>query len=217
VFGRDRFTRLLYGGRYSLLIGLAVVVVTTGAGVAIGAIAGYVRRLDAWIMCAMDALMAFPSVLLAIGIAAALGPRTGNVIAALAIVYTPRTARIVRASTLVLRETAFVEAAVAVGAGHGRILARHIVPNCVGPIAVQASFIFAYAVLSEAVMSYLGVGPPPPTPTWGNIIADGRSVMREAWWVATFPGLVIAVTVLALNMVGDGLRDLLDPRLKVES
>jgi peptide/nickel transport system permease protein len=217
VFGRDVLTRVLHGGRYSLIIGLVVVLATTAAGTALGAIAGYVRRLDGPIMRAMDALMAFPSVLLAIGVAAALGPRAENVVVALAVVYTPRTARIVRASTLVLRESPFVEAALASGAGPLRVLLCHILPNCLGPIVVQASFIFAYAVLSEAVMSYLGVGPPPPTPTWGNIIADGRVVMREAWWVTFYPGFAIAVTVLALNMVGDGLRDIFDPRFRVES
>jgi len=214
--GRDVLARVLYGGRYSLTIGVAVVVVTTVAGTLLGAAAGYFRRLDGPIMRAMDALMAFPSVLLAIAIAAALGPRSENVVIALTVAYVPRTVRIVRASALVLRESMFVEAAVAMGAGGGRIILRHIIPNCFGPIVVQASFVFAYAVLSESVMSYLGVGPPPPAPTWGNIIAEGRIVLREAWWVTLCPGIAVALTVLALNMVGDGLRDILDPRLRID-
>jgi peptide/nickel transport system permease protein len=164
----------------------------------------------------MDALMAFPTVLLAIGITAALGPSAANAVIALTAVYTPRTARIVRASVLVLRELDYVQAARASGARHARILFRHILPNSLGPLIVQLTFIFAYAVLAEAILSFLGMGPQPPTPTWGNIIAEGRQYMREAPWISLFPGVAIALTVLGLNLLGDGLRDALDPRMKVQ-
>jgi peptide/nickel transport system permease protein len=131
-------------------------------------------------------------------------------------VYTPRTARIVRASVLVLREMDYVQAAQASGAGHGRVLTHHILPNSLAPLIVQLTFIFAYAVLAEAILSFLGMGPQPPTPTWGNIIAEGRNYMREATWIALFPGIAIALTVLGLNLLGDGLRDALDPRMRVQ-
>jgi peptide/nickel transport system permease protein len=186
------------------------------AGTILGALAGYFRRVDAWLVSVMDALMAFPTVLLAIGITAALGPSAANAIIALTAVYTPRTARIVRASVLVLREMDYVQAAQASGAGHGRVLTRHILPNSLAPLIVQLTFIFAYAVLAEAILSFLGMGPQPPTPTWGNIIAEGRNYMREATWIALFPGIAIALTVLGLNLLGDGLRDALDPRMRVQ-
>jgi peptide/nickel transport system permease protein len=163
-----------------------------------------------------DALMAFPPVLLAIAVAAVLGRSTTNVIVALAIVYVPRTARIVRASVLVIRQMEFVQAAVAAGAGHWRILRRHILPNAMAPLIVQLSFLFAYAVLTEATLSFLGLGAEPPTPTWGNIMAEGRQYMREAPWIIAIPGGALALTVMALNLLGDGLRDVLDPRLKIQ-
>ena len=206
---------MVYGARLSLSIGASVVLLTGVAGTILGAVAGYFRRVDAWLVSVMDALMAFPTVLLAIGITAALGPSAANAVIALTAVYTPRTARIVRASVLVLREMDYVQAAHASGAGHVRILARHILPNSLGPLIVQLTFIFAYAVLAEAILSFLGMGPQPPTPTWGNIIAEGRNYMREATWIALFPGIAIALTVLGLNLLGDGLRDALDPRMKV--
>ena len=135
---------------------------------------------------------------------------------ALAVVYIPRTARIVRGSVLVVREMDYVQAARTVGAGHARILTRHILPNCMAPLIVQLTFVFAYAVIAEAVLSFLGMGPPPPTPTWGNIIAEGRDFIREAYWITLFPGVAIAITVLGLNLLGDGLRDVFDPRMKVQ-
>jgi peptide/nickel transport system permease protein len=147
--------------------------------------------------------------------AAALGPSELNAIIALATVYTPRTARIVRASVLVVREMDYIEAIRAAGATDARILIRHILPNCLAPLIVQLTFIFAYAILAEAVLSFIGVGPPPPTPTWGNIIAEGRGYIREAFWIALLPGIAISLTVLGLNLLGDGLRDALDPRMKV--
>ena len=216
-FGRDVLARLLHGAQVSLRIGLLVVVFSGVFGTFFGAIAGYFRRLDNPVMRVMDAFMAFPAILLAIAIAAALGPSELNVVAALAAVYTPRTARIVRASVLVVRESEFVQAARVAGAGDARILLGHVLPNSLAPLIVQLTFIFAYAVLAEAVLSFLGVGPPPPTPTWGNMIAEGRNFIREAPWITLMPGLAVSITVLGLNLLGDGLRDVLDPRMKVAS
>ena len=215
AFGRDLLARLAHGAQVSLRIGLMVVVFTGVFGTFFGAIAGYFRKLDNPVMRVMDAFMAFPAILLAIAIAAALGPSELNVVLALAAVYTPRTARIVRASVLVVREAEFVQAARVAGAGHTRILLGHVLPNSLAPLIVQLTFIFAYSVLAEAVLSFLGVGPPPPTPTWGNMIADGRNFIREAPWITLMPGIAISVTVLGLNLLGDGLRDVLDPRMKV--
>jgi peptide/nickel transport system permease protein len=172
--------------------------------------------LDNGLMRVNDALMAFPAILLAIGITAVLGPSTIDAILALAIVYIPRTARIVRSSVIVLREMEYVQAAVAAGAGHWRILRRHILPNAMAPLIVQLSFLFAYAVLSEATLSFLGLGAVPPTPTWGNIMAEGRQYMVEAPWIITIPGIALMITVMGLNLLGDGLRDVLDPRLRVQ-
>lgn len=215
-FGRDIFSRLCFGARLSLGIGFAVVIATGVVGTAIGLLAGYFRRADEWLMRVMDALMAFPAVMLALAIAAALGPSAANAVIALSVVYIPRTARIVRATVLVVREMDYVQAARAFGGRDLWILWRHILPNSLAPLIVQLTFIFAYAVLAESILSFLGVGPPPPTPTWGNMIAEGKDYIREAWWIAMFPGLAIAITVLGLNMLGDGLRDVLDPRLKVQ-
>jgi peptide/nickel transport system permease protein len=215
--GRNMVSRVLWGGRLSLEIGLWVVALNAVFGVMLGAASGYFRRLDGILMRVADALMAFPSVLLAIGIAAALGPSVTTVVIALAVVYIPRTARVLRASVLVVRELDYVQAARACGAGDLRILMRHVLPNCMAPLIVQLSFVFAYAILSEAVLSFLGLGAPPTTPSWGILIAEGRSYIREATWLTAIPGAAIAVTVLGLNLLGDGLRDVLDPRLKVDA
>lgn len=217
AFGRDILARLAHGAQVSLRIGLMVVLFTGVFGTFFGAISGYFRRLDNPVMRVMDAFMAFPAILLAIAIAAALGPSELNVVIALAAVYTPRTARIVRASVLVVREAEFVQAARVAGAGDTRILLGHVLPNSLAPLIVQLTFIFAYSVLAEAVLSFLGVGPAPPTPTWGNMIADGRNFIREAPWITLMPGIAISITVLGLNLLGDGLRDVLDPRMKVAS
>jgi peptide/nickel transport system permease protein len=213
--GRTQFGRVLYGARLSLMIGLSVVILNAVFGVMLGAAAGYFKRLDNILMRVTDALMAFPAVLLAIGIAAALGPSSLTAVIALSAVYIPRTARIVRASVLVVREMEFVQAATAMGASHFRILSKHVLPNCMAPLIVQLTFIFAYAVVTEATLSFLGLGAAPPTPTWGNIIAEGRQYIRDAAWITLIPGLALAITVLALNLLGDGLRDVLDPRLKI--
>jgi peptide/nickel transport system permease protein len=214
--GRDVYSRVVHGARVSLAIGLATVVVTALAGTALGCVAGYFRGWDEPVMRVMDALMSFPAILLAVAITAALGPSAVNAVLALAAVYTPRTARIVRASVLVVRELEYVQAAQSVGARQGRVLFLHVLPNCLGPLLVQLTFVFAYAVLAEAALSFLGMGPPPPTPTWGNIIAEGRDYLREAPWICLFPGAAISVTVLGLNLLGDGLRDALDPQTRLE-
>ncbi|WP_254070271.1 ABC transporter permease [Acidisphaera sp. L21] len=214
--GRSLWSRTLWGAQLSMIIGVSVVALNAVFGTIIGALAGYVRLLDKLIMGLNDAMMAFPAVLLAIGITAALGSSVLNVIIALSIVYIPRTARIVRASVIVLREMEYVQAAVAAGAGHWRILSRHIMPNALAPLIVQLSFLFAYAVLTEATLSFLGLGAVPPTPTWGNIMADGRQYLTDAPWIITIPGVALMLTVLGLNLLGDGLRDVLDPRLRIQ-
>ena len=214
--GRDVLSRIIHGSRVSLRIGLMVVIVTGVMGVVLGGLAGYFRRLDTPIMRTMDAMMAFPGVLLAIAIAAVLGPSEFNAVIALSVTYTPRTARVMRAAVLVVREMPYIESARAIGEGHARILLLHVLPNSLTPLVVQLTYVFAIAILAEAVLSFIGVGPPPPLPTFGNIIADGRDFVQEAPWVSLFPGLAIAVCVLGLNLIGDGLRDALDPRMKVD-
>ncbi|HVL70913.1 MAG TPA: ABC transporter permease [Beijerinckiaceae bacterium] len=213
--GRDILSRMLYGGRVSLQIGFLVVLATGFFGTLIGAVAGYFRPLDNPVMRLMDALMAFPAIVLAIVVSATLGASIVNVVIALSIATTPHTARIVRASVLVVREMEYVEAARALGASDLRILFRHVLANALAPLIVRLTYVFAIAILAEAVMSYLGVGPPPPTPTFGNIIATGRDFMVDAPWIMIFPGLAIVTCVLGLNLLGDGLRDVLDPRVRV--
>lgn len=212
--GRDLFARIAFGGRYSLTIAALTAMGATAFGTLFGLVAGFFRRLDAPLMRVVDAMMSFPDILLAIALVAILDPSMLNVVLALVLVYTPRVARVVRASTLVVRELLFVEAARALGVSMARILWRHILPNLMSPILVQASFIFAYAILAEAALSFLGVGVPPEIPTWGAMVAGSQQYAHEALWIVLFPGLAIILTALSLQLLGDGVRDLLDPRLK---
>jgi len=215
--GRDVFSRVIHGARLSLLVGSAVVAFSLVVGVSCGLIAGYYRRLDNVVMRVMDGLMAFPAIILAIALMAALGPSVANVVLAIGVVYSPRVARIVRGSVLVIRETAYVEAARALGAADATLIGRHVLPNCLSPVIVQGSFVFAAAVLTEAALSFLGVGVPPFVPSWGNILSDGRLYLQQAPWLVLYPGAAIMMTILGLNLFGDGLRDLLDPKLAGDS
>ena len=212
--GRDLLTRVIYGARLSLLVGSMVVVISTLLGTLFGLVAGYLRKLDALIMRTMDGLLALPDLLLAIALMAALGPNVTNVIIALGVVYTPRIARLVRGSVLVVRELEYVQAARALGASVPRTMLRHVLPSSLSPLIVQATFVFAFSILGEAALSFLGVGVPPYIASWGNILSGGRQFMVEAPWVTLVPGLAIVVTVLGINLLGDGLRDALDPRLR---
>jgi len=213
-FGRDILSRTLYGARLSLLVGALVTLLATTGGIFIGLTAGAGPKADRILMRIMDGVMAFPDILLAIALMASLGPSVRNVVLSLGFVYTPRVARVVRAAVLVVIRLEYVEAARAVGASGARVLARHILVNCASPVIVQATFITAYAMLGEAALSFLGVGVPPQVPTWGGIIAAGQVYLRQASWISIFPGVAIILSVLALNLIGDGLRDFLDPRLR---
>jgi len=216
-FGRDVYSLVLHGSRVSLLVGGVTMILTSLGGILIGLAAGYSRRLDPVVMRFMDGLMAFPAILLAIALMAARGPGVANVIFALSLVYMPRTAMLIRSTVLSLRELDYVQAAEALGRRDLAIALRHLLPNCLGPLLVQGTFIFAYAVLAEAILGFLGVGVPPYVPSWGNVIASGKNVIREAYWVSFFPGLALTLAGLSLNLLGDGLRDTLDPRLRLQS
>jgi peptide/nickel transport system permease protein len=209
--GRDLFARIAYGAQVSMGVGFAVAIVTSIIGMVVGLYASYYRVLDNVLMRICDGLMSFPAILLAIALMAALGPSTKNVIIALSVVYTPNVARVVRSAALVVREETYIEAMKAQGASSLRIIWGHITPNTLSPLIVQATFIFANAIIVEAALSFLGAGVPAPDPSWGNILYDGKLVIYNAWWMVMFPGICIILSVLGLNLFGDGLRDILDP------
>ncbi len=212
--GRDVMLRIVHGARYSLLIGALTAAGAVLVGTLLGMFAGYFGRLDAPIMRVVDAMMAFPDILLGIALVAILGASLWNVILALTIVYTPRVARVVRAATLVVRELLFIDAARALGVRTPRILAAHVLPSLMSPVLVQVTFIFAYAILAEAGLSFLGVGVPPDIPTWGTMIAGSLEYSDKAFWTILAPGVAIVLTALSLQILGDGVRDMLDPKLK---
>ncbi|MBD1547371.1 ABC transporter permease subunit [Roseibium aggregatum] len=213
--GRDILSRLIFGARFSLFIGLVVVTIALTGGIVIGLVAGYMRgAVDTLIMRVMDIILSFPSLLLALVLVAILGPGLTNAMIAIAIVLQPHFVRLTRAAVLSERNRDYVVAARVAGAGHLRLMFKTILPNCLAPLIVQATLSFSNAILDAAALGFLGMGAQPPTPEWGTMLAEAREFILRAWWVVTFPGLAILITVLAINLVGDGLRDALDPKLK---
>ena len=215
VVGRDMLSRLIHGARYSFLIGFIVVALSTTGGILLGLIAGFSRGVvDAFISRLMDIILAFPSLLLALALVAILGPSLINAMIAIAIVIQPHYVRLTRASVLAEKNKDYVIAAKVIGASRMRIMFKTILPNCLSPIIVQAALSFSTAILDAAALGFLGMGAQPPTPEWGTMLADAREFILRAWWVVTLPGLAILITVVAFNLMGDGLRDALDPKLK---
>ncbi len=211
--GRDGLARVVYGGRVSLVIGLAVAAIAVAAGLLLGLIAGYVRALDGIIMRIMDGLMAIPAILLAIALISISGATLTTVVVAIVIPEIPRVVRLVRSVVLTVREEPYVEAAIAAGTRLPAIMVRHILPNTIAPLIVQATYICGSAMLTESLLGFLGAGIPPEIPSWGNIMAEGRTYFQLTPWIIFYPGIALGLTVLAVNIVGDGLRDTLDPRI----
>ena len=211
--GRDIYSRTLHGGRVSLLVGFFVAIFTTLVGMVLGLISGYTPKIDIVLQRIMDSIMSFPTLLLALALVAMLGSSMWNVIGVITFVDTPRMVRIVRATVLTLREQMYIDAAKALGAPTWRILFVHLAPNTMAPVLVQATYVFALAILTEASLSFLGLGIPPENPSWGNILALGRTFLQQAFWISFFPGFLLTINVMAMNLVGDGLRDAFDPKM----
>ena len=215
-YGRDVLSRILYGGRISLMIGVGSAVISIAVGLVIGLVSGFFKWVDAVMMRVMDGLMAMPSILLAIAVVSLSGASLMMVLVAITIPEVPRVSRLVRSVVLSAREEPYVEAAISLGSSLPKIMWRHLMPNTIAPLIVQGTYVCASAILTEAILSFLGAGISPETPTWGNIMAEGRQYMVDAPWIISIPGAALMVTVLGLNLLGDGLRDVLDPRLRIQ-